>query len=68
MALIKRRPLRDRLAERLVADAVAKGADKKKAEEVVADLQSERPILDWFLNGGWEKLVELVLKLIDLAA
>jgi hypothetical protein len=68
MALIKRRPLRDRLAERLVADAVARGADKKKAEEVVADLQSERPILDWFLNGGWEKLVELVLKLIDLAA
>ncbi len=62
----RRRPLRDRLVQRLIDDAVEKGADRKKAEEVVRDLDTERPILDWLRNGGWKELLELVLKLIAL--
>lgn len=61
-----RERLRDRLAKKLVEDAVAKGANRKKAEEVVAEMVGERPIIEWLLSGGWQQLVELVLKLIAL--
>lgn len=59
-------PLRDRLAKKLIADAVAAGADKAAAESAVAELVGERPLIDWLLSGGWEQLVALVLKLIAL--
>lgn len=62
----RRRPLRDRLIQRLIDDAVEKGADRDKAEKIVRDLDTERPILDWLRNGGWKELLELVLKLIAL--
>jgi hypothetical protein len=62
----RRRPLRDRLIQRLIDDAVEKGADRDKAERIVRDLDTERPILDWLRSGGWKELLELVLKLIAL--
>jgi hypothetical protein len=62
----RRRPIRDRLAARLVEDAVANGADRAKAEEVVGDLATEWPLIDWLVSGGWEKLLAAVLKLIAL--
>lgn len=64
----RRRPIRDRLRERLVAAAVAEGADRHAAEAAVDDLAGERPLLDWLMNGGFQKLLELILTLIKLAA
>ena len=59
-------PLRDWLAAKLVDAAVGKGADKGKAQAVVAKLVAEKSILDWLSTVDWLKLVELVLKLIAL--
>ena len=64
----RRRPIRDRLRERLVAAAVAEGADRHAAEAAVDDLAGERPLLDWLMSGGFEKLLQLILTLIKLAA
>lgn len=63
-----RRKLRDRLAERLIEDAVAQGADRAKAEAAVADLTADRPLIDLLLNVDWAKLIEMILKLIALGA
>lgn len=58
--------LRERLRTRLVDAAVAKGASPIAAGLAVNQLASERPLLDWLLDGGWEKLLALVLELIKL--
>lgn len=66
--------IRDRLKarkakvrEEVLAAIVAKGGDRTKAEEVLEELESERPILDWLLiGGGLEKLIALILRLISL--
>lgn len=63
----RRRPIRDRLRERLVDAAVAQGADRDAAEAAADDLASERPLLDWLLNGGFDQLLQLLLTLIKLA-
>lgn len=63
----RRRPLRDRLHARLVEAAVAQGADREAATAVVDELASERPLLDWLLNGGFEKLLQMIMTLISLA-
>jgi hypothetical protein len=63
-AVGRRRPIRDRLHERLVDAAVARGADRGEAEAAVDDLESERPLVDWLLNGGFQKLLDLILTLI----
>ena len=59
-----KRPVRDALRKRLAEAAVAKGADPKKVEAALAELESERPILDWLANGGFEKLLKLILELV----
>lgn len=61
-----RKRLAARIRERIVADAVLRGADESKVREVVADLEGERPLLDWLLNGGFEKLLALIMELIEL--
>jgi hypothetical protein len=44
--------------------AIARGADPAKVDEAIAIAESETPIRDWLLNGGLEKLIELILKII----
>lgn len=62
----RRRPIRDRLRDRLIDVAVSRGADRATAEEVVDEVASERPLLDWLMNDGFEKLLDMILKLIGL--
>lgn len=58
------RPLRDWLATKLIDAAVAKGHDRAKAEALVDQMAGERPLIDWLLNGGWQKLLDLFLELL----
>lgn len=62
------RLLRDRVRARLLDAAEANGADRDAANRVLAELEGERPILEWLLDGGWEKLLALVLELLKFAA
>ncbi len=41
---------------------------EEKAAEALAAVEddTDRPFLDWLLNGGLEKLIEIVLKLLPL--
>lgn len=64
----RRRPIRDRLRDRLVDAAVARGADRAEAEAVVDELSGERPLLDWLLSGGFEKLLVMILELLGRLA
>lgn len=63
---VRKRPIRDRLRDRLVDAAVARGADRDAAEAIVEEVAAERPLLDWLMNGGFEKLLDMILKLIGL--
>lgn len=59
-------PIRNLIRRRLIAKAVDRGFTREHAEAVLADMESERPILDWLINGGFEQLLELFLKLLAL--
>lgn len=59
-----KRPVRDALRKKLAEAAIAKGADPKKVEAAIAEVESERPLLDWLVNGGFEKLLKLILELV----
>lgn len=62
--------LRERLKSRIVAAAVAKGATEDEAVAAFEQAlgESDRPILDWLQNGGFEKLLEIVMTIIKLFA
>lgn len=67
-------PIRARLAKRLdtlrsnaIEAAVAKGADRARAESAMEEIESDRPLLDWLHNGGFEKLLKLLLELLKIA-
>ena len=62
----RRRPLRDALAKRLRERALREGADPKKVELVIKEMESERPLIDWLRNGGFEALFNLFMELIKL--
>lgn len=64
--LLSRKPLRKWLEEKLVNDVVAAGGDPKYVADAVKEVLSDRPILDWLMNGGWEQLVKLVLSILAL--
>jgi hypothetical protein len=64
--LFARRPLVERLKQRLIDDAVDNGADPVQAAQVVADLVGERPLLDRLADIGWEKLLKLLLELLKV--
>lgn len=72
------RPVRGLIRRRLV-DRVARESGKPRAvceqcvDMVLAEMEREhrataadRPFLDWLLNGGFEKILELVLKFLPL--
>lgn len=65
-----RKRLRERLKSRIVKEAVAKGATAEAAgaafEEAMAE--GDRPFLDWLMDGGFEKLLQIVLRILDLLA
>ena len=59
-------PLRDRLRQRVIDAAVAKGASVADATTAVDEVATDRPLLDWLFNGGFDKLVQLILEIIAL--
>lgn len=71
---MRRRPIRDRLSQRIVdrlRDRVAAaGGDLAKFDMVVDDLEatsdSETPWLDWLKDGGFEALLKFIMELIQL--
>lgn len=62
--------IRNRLKARVVRAAVEKGHTAAEAEQAFEDgwASSDRPFIDWFVNGGFEKLLEIVLNLLKLFA
>jgi hypothetical protein len=60
----QRRPLLNALRNRAVAGAVARGVSEQDARAALAEIESDRPLLDWLANGGLEKIIDLILKLL----
>ena len=54
-----------RLKQRAIDGAVARGANREEVEAALAEI-GDRPILDWLMNGGLEKIIELILKILAL--
>jgi len=65
---LRRKPIRTALAQAVVnhlRDRVAgAGGDLSQFDTVIEGLESERPILDWLKNGGFDALVKFILELI----
>lgn len=59
-------PIRNLIRRRLIARAVERGFSREDAEATLSQMESERPILDWLINGGFEQFLELFLKLLAL--
>lgn len=62
------RQLRNLIIKKLQRELKAKGhseADINKAIDILEE-ESDRPFLDWLMNGGFEKLLEMILKIIAL--
>lgn len=68
MALFDRRPLRNLLRNKLVNTAVAMGASKEDVEKAIdmLEAESDTPLLDWLMNGGFEALLKFIMELIAL--
>lgn len=59
-------PLLTFLRNRLIEKGIAAGASRADAERAADMLNSERPIVDWFLNDGWKLILEAFLALLTL--
>ncbi len=59
-----KRPVRDALRKKLADAAVAKGADPKKVEAALAEMESDRPLIDFLMSIDFERLVKLILELV----
>ena len=69
-----RRPIRERLEERkakarerIITACVASGANAVEARDVLEELESDRPLLDWLASSGFEIIIALILRLLGLA-
>ena len=60
------RPLK-RLKARVVAAVVARGGSAEEAEGAIREI-GDGTFLDWLMNGGFEKIVELILKILGIFA
>lgn len=59
------------LRRRLIAQIAKRGkVSESVAGQALAEVEAESkmPFLDWLLNGGLEKLIQLVLQLLPLFA
>lgn len=54
-----------RMKERAIQGAIDRGATREDAEAVLLEI-GDGKFLDWLMNGGLEKIIELILKLIGL--
>ena len=61
-----RNAINNRIRKRLRDAAVEAGRSAADVDAVLDDMESERPFVDWLLNGGFEKILELILKLLPL--
>jgi hypothetical protein len=61
-------PLRARLRARLIEAAVLKGFSEADAAEAVhrAMPRGEHPAFEWLLGGGFAKIIEAVLLLLQI--
>ncbi len=57
-------PLRNFYKNRLVRAALEKGADLESIEKAIAHLESDRPLVDWFINGGFQQILKMIMDLI----
>jgi len=71
--ILKRR--RSRLAEKaaavreaVIVECLARKPEltREAVEEQLAELESDRPFLDWLASGGFEKIIALILRLLGL--
>lgn len=63
-----RRPLRNLIHRQLKKRAEDAGYPPSEVDAALFELESERPLLDWLLNGGFEKLLEMLLTILALFA
>lgn len=60
------RERKERAREDIINGCVSQGMPRDTAVKILADLESERPILDWLLiGGGLEKIIALILELFS---
>lgn len=57
-----------RIRDRLKVEAIAKGATEAEVDHALDEMETERPFIDWLLNGGFEQIFALLMKLIALFA
>lgn len=61
------RPLRNLLIKALKKRLPAEYTDAQiDAAFAQIEAESDRPFLDWFTNGGFEKLLEMILRILTL--
>lgn len=53
--------------ERIIATCVARGANLAETIDVLEELESDRPLLDWLASGGFEVIIALILRLLGIA-
>lgn len=61
-----RRPIVALIRRKLKQEATDSGYRADEVDDVLDQLESERPLLDWLLNGGFEKLLDLLLTILAL--
>ena len=59
-------PIVQLIRRRLKREAMDSGYSAEDVDKALENLESERPILDWLLNGGFEKLLDMVLTILAL--
>jgi hypothetical protein len=65
--IARARPLRNLLVKALKKRLPAEYTqDQIDAALAQIEAESDRPFLDWFTNGGFEKLIEMILRILTL--
>jgi len=60
--------LRTILVNRIKARLKAEGHDEANIDKAIAAADSDRPIVDWLRNGGFEQLLKFIKEIIALFA